>query len=50
MVEHVDPGDRVLLGYSGGTSLIVTGLVSLPLSDIKATHEGWLPAYMNATD
>ena len=28
----------------------VKDLVSLPLSDIKATHEGWLPAYMNATD
>jgi phosphoribosylformylglycinamidine synthase len=40
----------VLLGYSGGTSLVVKGLVSLKLSDIKAAHEAWLPGYMNATD
>jgi phosphoribosylformylglycinamidine synthase len=39
-----------LLGYSGGSSLVVKGLVSLRLSDIKAAHEAWLPAYMNATD
>jgi phosphoribosylformylglycinamidine synthase len=39
-----------LLGYSGGASLVVKGLVSLPLSDIKAAHEAWLPAYMNATE
>jgi len=40
----------VLLGYSGGTSLVVKGLVSLKLSDIKAAHEAWLPGYMNATE
>jgi len=40
----------VLLGYSGGASLIVKGLVSLKLSDIKAAHEAWLPGYMNATE
>ncbi len=40
----------VLLGYSGGSSLVVKGLVSLPLSDIKVAHEAWLPTYMNATD
>ncbi len=40
----------VLLGYSGGTSLTVKGLVSLTLSDIKAAHEAWLPGYMNATE
>ena len=40
----------VLLGYSGGADLVVKGLVSLKLSDIKAAHEAWLPAYMNATD
>lgn len=40
----------VLLGYSGGPSLIVKGLVSLKLSDIKAAHEAWLPGYMNATE
>jgi phosphoribosylformylglycinamidine synthase len=40
----------LLLGYSGGDCLKVKGLVSLKLSDIKAAHEAWLPAYMNATD
>ncbi len=40
----------ILLGYSGGVSLIVRGLLSLAISDIKAAHEAWLPAYMNATD
>jgi phosphoribosylformylglycinamidine (FGAM) synthase-like enzyme len=39
-----------LLGYSGGTSLVVKDLLSLPLSDIKAAHEAWLPSYMSATE
>jgi phosphoribosylformylglycinamidine synthase subunit PurL len=39
-----------LLGYSGGSSLVVKDLMSLALSDIKAAHEGWLPTYMNAAD
>jgi phosphoribosylformylglycinamidine synthase II len=40
----------VLLGYSGGPSLVVNGLLSLPLSDIKAAHEAWLPEYMSAAE
>ncbi len=40
----------LLLGYAGGDALSVKGLLSLKLSDIKAAHEAWLPAYMNATD
>ena len=40
----------VVIGYSGGASLAVKGLLSLPLADIKAAHEGWLPAYMNAAE
>ena len=39
-----------LLGYTGGASLTVKGLLSLKLSDIKAAHEAWLPGYMNATE
>ena len=31
-------------------SLVVEGLLSLPLSDLRAAHEAWLPTYMNATD
>jgi phosphoribosylformylglycinamidine synthase II len=40
----------VLLGYSGGESLIVEGLVSQPLAEIRQAHEGWLPAYMSAVE
>jgi phosphoribosylformylglycinamidine synthase len=40
----------VLLGYSGGASLLVEGLVSLPLARIKQAHEDWLPTYMNAAE
>jgi phosphoribosylformylglycinamidine synthase len=40
----------VLLGYSGGSALVVDGLLSLPLAAIKKAHEEWLPAYMNATE
>ncbi len=38
----------VVIGHSGGALLVVRDLLSLRLSDIKAAHEGWLPAYMNA--
>jgi phosphoribosylformylglycinamidine synthase len=40
----------VVIGHSGGASLVVKDLLSLELSDIKTAHEGWLPAYMNATE
>jgi phosphoribosylformylglycinamidine synthase len=40
----------VLLGYSGSDSLIIEGLVSLPLAEIRQAHEGWLPAYMDAVE
>jgi phosphoribosylformylglycinamidine synthase subunit PurL len=40
----------VLLGYSGGASLSVEGLVSLPLAEIRKAHEDWLPTYMNAAE
>jgi phosphoribosylformylglycinamidine synthase len=40
----------VLLGYSGGPLLTVKGLLSLPLGDIKAAHEAWLPEYMSAAE
>ena len=57
LVLQAEPGagkttrvPAALLGYSGGPSLIVKGLVSLELSDIKAAHEAWLPGYMSATE
>jgi phosphoribosylformylglycinamidine synthase len=40
----------VLLGYSGGESLVVKDLVSLALGEIKTAHEAWLPSYMNAPE
>ena len=40
----------VVLGYSGGASLTVEGLLSLTLSELRSAHEAWLPAYMNATE
>jgi phosphoribosylformylglycinamidine synthase II len=39
-----------VIGHSGGALLVVKGLLSLKLADIKAAHEGWLPAYMNAAE
>src|SRR5262249_39961709 len=38
------------LGYWGGASLTIDGLLSLPLAEIKRAHEEWLPAYMNAAE
>ena len=38
----------VQLGYSGGTSVVVEGLLDLPLDDLRAAHEAWLPTYMNS--
>ena len=40
----------VRLGYSGGAALTIKDVLSLPLADIKAAHEAWLPAYMNAAE
>jgi phosphoribosylformylglycinamidine synthase len=38
----------VLLGYSGGPDVVVEGLLTLPLAELRAAHEGWLPEYMNS--
>ena len=37
-----------LLGYSGGDTLVVEGLLALPLAELRAVHEAWLPSYMNS--
>jgi len=37
----------IQLGYSGGPNLVIEGLLSAALSDLRAVHEGWLPNYMN---
>ena len=36
------------LGYTGGDSLAVEGLLTLPLAELRAAHEAWLPTYMNS--
>ncbi len=37
-----------LLGYAGGAALVVEGLLNLPLAELRAVHEAWLPTYMNS--
>ena len=37
-----------VLGYAGGPSLVVDGLLDLPLAELRAVHEAWLPTYMNS--
>jgi len=34
------------IGSAGGEAVAVDGLFSLPLAELRAAHEGWLPAYM----
>ncbi len=36
----------VVIGAAGGEDLGVTGLFTLPLTKLRDTHEGWMPAYM----
>ena len=52
LAERLGVGDvpAVHLGYSGGASLTVEGLLSLPLAELRQAHEEWLPAYMNAAE
>ena len=38
----------VQLGYSGGSNLIVEGLLAMPLGELRLAHEAWLPTYMNS--
>jgi phosphoribosylformylglycinamidine synthase subunit PurL len=38
------PAARV--GRAGGTAIGVERLFALPLTELRAAHEGWLPAYM----
>jgi phosphoribosylformylglycinamidine synthase II len=37
----------VQLGYSGGANLIVEGLLSIALGELRTAHESWLPTYMS---
>jgi phosphoribosylformylglycinamidine synthase len=39
-------GETILVGASHGDTITVEGLFSLPLAELRAAHEAWLPAYM----
>jgi phosphoribosylformylglycinamidine synthase len=34
------------VGRAGGTAFAAKGLFDLPLADLRAAHEGWMPAFM----
>jgi phosphoribosylformylglycinamidine synthase len=36
------------LGVCGGGALTVEGLLSISITDLRRSHEDWLPAYMEA--
>ena len=36
-----------IVGRTGGDALVLDGEATLPLADLRAAHEGWLPAYMS---
>ncbi|WP_304190716.1 AIR synthase-related protein, partial [Phenylobacterium aquaticum] len=35
-----------VIGVAGGEDLAVEGLFTLPLSQLRTAHEGWMPGYM----
>ncbi|MBL8554895.1 MAG: phosphoribosylformylglycinamidine synthase subunit PurL [Phenylobacterium sp.] len=35
-----------ILGQAGGDAIRVDGALDLPLADLRAAHEGWMPAFM----
>ncbi|MBL8771234.1 MAG: phosphoribosylformylglycinamidine synthase subunit PurL [Phenylobacterium sp.] len=35
-----------ILGEAGGAAIVVEGAFDLPLDELRAAHEGWMPAYM----
>ena len=34
------------IGVAGGEAIVVQGLLTLPLAELRAAHEGWLPSFM----
>jgi hypothetical protein len=36
-----------LLGTVAGDSLTIEGLMSIPVSTLRTTHESWFPSYMD---
>jgi phosphoribosylformylglycinamidine synthase II len=37
-----------VVGHAGGEALSATGLFNIPLSKLRAAHEGWMPGFMGA--
>jgi phosphoribosylformylglycinamidine synthase len=37
------------VGHAGGDAFAAEGLFNLPLADLRAAHEGWMPAFMAGT-
>ena len=35
-----------ILGEAGGQSIIIEGVLDLPLAELRTAHEGWMPAFM----
>ncbi len=40
--------EALALGRTEGRRLIVEGLMSISLDDLRQAHEGWFPAFMDA--
>jgi phosphoribosylformylglycinamidine synthase len=40
----------VLIGCTGGDTLLVEGIGEAPISQMRSAHEGWFPAYMNGRE
>jgi phosphoribosylformylglycinamidine synthase len=38
--------EAAVIGEAGGRSLTAEGLFDIPLSQLRSTHEAWMPAYM----
>jgi phosphoribosylformylglycinamidine synthase len=37
-----------LIGGTGGENLVMAGVFDIPLTKLRAAHEGWMPGYMGA--
>jgi phosphoribosylformylglycinamidine synthase len=37
------------IGKVGGSAIVIGGIASLPLDELRTAHEGWFPGFMDAT-
>ena len=40
--------EAAVVGKAGGQAVAAEGLFSLPLAELRAAHEGWMPSFMEA--